>query len=285
MELSERLLLCSALLALAVAAEAQTSQLNSAPLPSFEVASIKRDPRGCGGCAVLFDAGGPDRYAPANVTAKMLIEFAYGVKDFQLSGGPTWINSEGFDIDAKIDDATANQIRQLPHDEQEAQKYLMLQSLLADRFRLKITRGTKDLPLYAIVVAKGGPKLASPARGSDGLPTLPPGTREFTIRSGVCTIRANAEPLSQLASMLSTQLGRIVLDQTGMKGTYNFELQFAVETGPGGAPLPPAQRGTGAEAAPSLFSAIQEQLGLRLESTKAPVETIVIDHIEEPSVN
>jgi len=286
MKFAKRFLLFSALLALAVTvvAEAQSWQSNGVSTQSFEVASIRHDPNSCGGCAIRFDVGGPDRYAPTNITAKWLIELAYGIKDFQLSGGPSWVNSQGFDIDAKIDDLTASHIAHLPRDQQEKQKYLMLRSLLADRFNLKITQGTKYLPVYAIVRAKGGPKLTPAGRGSDGLTTPLPGT-EFTIRSGVCTITAHAEPILQLASMLSTQLGRLVLDQTAVKGTYDFKLQFAVETGPGGALLPPAQRGTGTETAPSLFSAIQEQLGLRLKSTKAPVETIAIDHIEEPSAN
>lgn len=286
MKLLKLFVLWSALSAAAVTvvSQAQPSQSVGVSAASFEVASIKHDPNPCGGCAIRFDMGGPDRYAPTNITAKWLIELAYGIKDFQLSGGPSWVSSQGFDIDAKVDDVTASQIAHLSRDQQEKQKYLMLRSLLADRFNLKITPGTKYLPMYAIVLAKGGPKLTPAGRGSDGLTSPLPRTG-FTIRSGVCTITASSEPISQLASMLSTQLGRLVLDQTGVKGTYDFKLQFAVETGPGGAPLPPAQRGTGTETAPSLFSAIQEQLGLRLKSTKAPVETIAIDHIEEPSAN
>jgi uncharacterized protein (TIGR03435 family) len=105
------------------------------------------------------------------------------------------------------------------------------------------------------------------------------------MNNGLCTIEANAGPLSQLAGMLSIQLRRPVLDQTGMKGTYTFTLQYALEPSPEATPLPPAAQGTGTNTAASLFSAIQEQLGLRLESTKAPVETIVIDHIDEPSEN
>src|SRR6185437_4169201 len=277
-------------------------QSSRAPLPSFEVASIKRDPSGCGGCQILLDGGDPGRYTSKNVTAKWLIELAYNIKDFQLSGGPSWVNSEGFDIDAKIDDATANQIRHLSHDDQEARKALMLESLLADRFNLKITRGAKDMPGYAVVVAKDGSKITevppppppgtSPtralprARGADGLLPLLPGERDISgSRNGVLTIRGSAVPLSQLASMLSEVLGQPVVDETGMKRTYDFKLQYTPETGFGGRPLPPTVQAMKAGNAPSLFSAMQEQLGLRLESTKVPVETIVIDHINEPSEN
>jgi uncharacterized protein (TIGR03435 family) len=277
-------------------ARAQTTQSDAPTAPSFEVASIKRH-TGVGG-AIFLDAGEPGRYTSGNITAKMLIEFAYGIQDFQLSGGPGWIESEHFDIDAKIDEATANELRPLSYDQQQKRKSLMLQSLLADRFGLKITREPKELPVYVLVVAKSGSKLTEvpspgppnrsqwspPARGS-GPPPLPPGGRRMSIGKGICTIDGDAEPLSQLTDMLSMETGRMVLDQTGMKGTYDFDLQFGVDSGPGGMPLPSAAMGNGSDTAPSLFSAIQEQLGLRLESTKAPVQTIVIDHIEEPTPN
>ncbi|HTZ73574.1 MAG TPA: TIGR03435 family protein [Candidatus Aquilonibacter sp.] len=273
----------------------QASQA-AAAAPSFEVASIKRH-TGVGGM-VFLDGGDPGRYTSSNITAKMLVEFAYGIQDFQLSGGPGWIDSERFDIDAKIDETTANKLRPLSYDQQQKLKSMMLQSLLADRFALKVTREPKELPVYALVMAKSGSKLtevappgppdksrwALPAQGS-GPPSLPPGARRMSIKNGVCTIEGNAEPLSQLTDMLSMQTGRMVLDQTGLKANYDFDLQFAVDSGPGGMPLPPGALGSGSETAPSLFSAVQEQLGLRLESTKAPVDTITIDQIEEPTAN
>lgn len=275
-----------------LAAQSQSVSTNS---PTFEVASIKPH-QGHEGMIVL-DGPDPGRYSSMNISAKMLIEAAYGIQDFQLTGGPSWIDSERFDIDAKIDDVTANQLRKLSHEEQETRKGVILRSLLADRFNLKVTHVKKELPVFALVVADKGAKIKQvappppgapfprrPAAGNGPLP-LPAGGKRFSIKAGLCTIEGRAEPLSQLTDMLSMQEGRPVLDQTGMKGTYDFTLEFAVQTGPGGMPLPPAAMGNASETAPSLFSAIQEQLGLRLESTKALTDTIVIDHIDEPSAN
>jgi uncharacterized protein (TIGR03435 family) len=156
---------------------AQSEATAGANPPSFEVASVKHH-AGHEGMTFL-DGPDPSRYTMTNATAKMLIEFAYDIKDFQLSGGPSWIESDRFDVDAKVDDSTASQIRHLPHAQQEARKDLMLRSLLADRFNLKVTRETKELPAYAIVVAKGRSKLTEapppPLPGtSPGPPPLAP---------------------------------------------------------------------------------------------------------------
>ncbi len=273
------------------------------PLPSFEVASIKPHPADNSGRFFINMGCGPDpgRCTPTNATAKMLIQAAYDMKDFQVSGGSSWINSERFDIAAKVEDSQAEQIQKLPRAQQQAQMRLMMQSLLADRFKLKVIRQTKQLAVYALVVANGGPKLAEvpppdpqaspetppPAPGA-GLPTPSPGGSFVAIQNGHAAIKGNATPIADLVSMLSQQLHRQILDQTGLKGTYTFTLQFTPETEFGGGPLPvPPGGGTDTldSGGTSIFTAIQEQLGLRLESTNGPVDTIVIDHIEEPSPN
>jgi uncharacterized protein (TIGR03435 family) len=273
------------------------AQASDAPLPSFEVASIKPHvPDNSPGMRIMM--GGPDvsHFTASNATVKMLIGTAYSVKEFQIAGGPSWINSDHFDIDAKVEDSLAEQLQKLPRAQQQAQTALMLRSLLLDRFKLQITRGTKEASLFALVVAKGGPKLkevpppdpqAAPgppppmARGG-GLPTPAPGQSFMMMMNGLATLSANAQPIANLANLLSLQVGRQVVDQTGLKGTYEYTLQFAPQNTndmPKGPP-PPA----GDDAA-SIFTALQEQLGLRLESTKGPVDTITIDHIEEPSEN
>ena len=260
---------------------------------AFEVASVKRHEGNDG--SMRGDGPDPSQYVATNLPAKLLIEIAYGVKDFQVSGGPSWIESERFDINAKVDDSTAQQMRSLSLDEQRAQKFLMLRTLLADRFKLQITRVSKELPVDALVVAKSGPKLkevpadepaSAPQTPMPGitLPGLKPGDSRISISSGKETFEARALPISKFVDFLSRSQGHTVLDQTGLKGTYDFTLQFTVETGP---LAPPLQ--TDAAAEPSdvetLRVAIQNQLGLKLESTKAPVDTIVIDHIEEPTAN
>lgn len=284
--------------------EPAATQTSDAPPPSFEVASIKKHPPE-GGRGMRVSMGGPDvsRFRASNVTAKMLIATAYSVREFQISGGPDWVNSERWDIDAKVDDALAHELQKLPRQQQEAQQALMLRPLLADRFKLQITRSTKEGNVLALVVAKGGPKLkevpppdphaaavppasAPPERG--GPPPMPPpgGTMMMMNgNAGVATLSSNAIPISNLVNMLSMQVGQQVVDQTGLKGTYQFTLQFAPQMGLGGMPPPPGAEASSNSDEPSIFTALQEQLGLKLESTKGPIDTITIDHIEEPSEN
>ena len=281
------------------------AQASDGPLPSFEVASIKKhatDNDGGRGMRVMI--GGPDvsQFRASNVTAKMLIATAYSVKEFQISGGPSWINSERWDLNAKVEDSLAAQLQKLPRQQQQAQQALMLRSLLAARFKMQITRSTKEGSLLALVIAKGGPKLkevappdphaapmpppVAPERGG-APPTPPPGGSMMMMNgTGVATLSSNAVPIGNLVNMLSMQVGQQVIDQTGLKGTYQFTLQFAPQMGLGGMPPPPGAETSAADSSqPSIFTALQEQLGLKLESTKGQIDTITIDHIEEPSEN
>ena len=248
--------------------------------------------------------GGPDvsRFSATNVSVKSLIEFAYHVEDFQVSRGSGWIASDKFDVDAKVEDSLAEQIQKLPAAQQSDQLKLMVKSLLSERFNLSVTHVTKELPVFALVVAKGGPKLteAAPinaqnssnpgnpspnadARGKD----MRPGQVNFSARDGQVSVTAKATPITDLATMISRQLRRPVLDQTGLKGTYDWTLQWTAGAGLGSGPLAPAPESGDApnSSGTSIFTALQEQLGLRLESTKGLVDTIVIDHIERPSEN
>jgi uncharacterized protein (TIGR03435 family) len=249
--------------------------------------------------------GGPDvsRFRASNVTMKMLIAAAYGVKEFQVLGGPSWIDSERWEIDAKVEDSLGEQLQKLPRQQQQAQQDLMLRSLLLNRFALQVTRGTKEGTVLALVVAKGGPKLkevAPPdshaALGQSSVAAVPgqnsgPGPGQALMMmngsSGLVTMASNAVPIANLVNQLSAQLGEQVVDRTGLKGTYQYRLQFSAlgGVGPDGMPLPPEAETPPQPAAPSVFTALQEQLGLKLESTKGPVATITIDHIEEPSPN
>lgn len=259
--------------------------------PAFEVASIKHHEGSDG--PMRMDGPDPSQYVATNLPVKFLIEVAYGMKDFQVSGGPNWIETERFDIDAKIDDSTAERLRGLSLDEQRAQKFLMLQTLLADRFRLQITRASKELPVDALVVSKNGAKVkevspdepASPPQTpmpGVTIPGLQPGTSRISMGSGKEMFEGRALTISKLVDFLSRSNGRMVIDQTGLKGTYDFTLQFALETGPFGSSPTAAPEANDVE---TLRVALQNQLGLRLESTKAPVDTIVIEHIEEPTAN
>jgi bla regulator protein BlaR1 len=270
---------------------AQSAQTSGAPVPSFEVVSIKPNHSGDARSFVRLQ---PGRFTATAVPTKMLIQFAYDSQDFQLSGGPGWINSEKYDIDAKEEDSAAQALQKLSQFEQMSQIQLMVRSLLADRFKLKISFETKDAAVYALVVANGGPKLsratATPADTNGSTPQVqaPQGPRIGITGRGQIT--ASGVPISMLAQVLSRQLGRQVVDKTGLNGNYDFTLQWTPDEsqslgGPEGPTPTPAVAPPPDSFGPSVFTAIQEQLGLKLESQKAPVEMIVVDHIEVPSEN
>lgn len=273
------------------------SQLETAP--AFEVASVKPNHTGDRGVSIMNAPGG--RLSAKNVALSMLIRIAYKVQDFQVTGGPSWISSERYDIEAKPEGSADPDMRKLTDDQREAamdRQRLRLQALLADRFKLTLHRDTKELPVYALVVAKNGPKLqqstVSPsppeAPNAQGPPKGP--FKGQGMRMGRGDLTANSVRLSFLAEALSNQLGRTVVDKTGLTGLYDFTLKWTPDEGQGqmfkgpgdgreGADAPPPPDASG----PSLFTAIQEQLGLKLESQKGPVEILVIDHVERPTEN
>jgi uncharacterized protein (TIGR03435 family) len=270
----------------------QSPQKTGAPSPSFEVASIK--PNHSRELNISFGFH-PGRFVATGTTAKQLIALAYDVRDLQVSGGPSWVDSERYDIEAKEPDSVVAELPKLPPNQRAEQLRLMVQSLLADRFKLKLRHESKEHPVYALVVAKNGPKLQEAKPGD----TYPNGMKgpdgvghAGMMRMGPGQLAGQGTPMESLARLLSEQLGRTVLDQTGLKGNYDFTLQWTPEQGEammlkgpeGGKPgtdnaAPPESSG------PSIFTAIQEQLGLKLESTKGPVEILVIDHVEKPSEN
>ena len=261
-------------------ARAQNS--SAASILSFEVASIKPDNSGS---SVFLFGFPPGRFTVTNATPKTLIAWAYDVNgtsfqviDDRLLRGPAWISGKRYDVEAKEGDLNADRIGKLPASERNDQIRLMVQSLLADRFKLRVHQETRELPVYALVVAKNGPKMSE-------------STKEPSIRTKAGEITAVAMPTRAIAEMLSRLApsgcappeleGREVRDETGLSGVYDFTLKWTSEPrDPSAADSAP--RGT---AGPSIFTALEEQLGLRLESTKAPVDVIVIDHIEEPTPN
>jgi uncharacterized protein (TIGR03435 family) len=257
-------------------------------VPAFEVASIKPDKSGTGMTTLRTT---PVGFSASNISLKALIQQAYGVEENQILGAPSWLGSERYDIEAKVASSDTDAL----HDLNPDQRRLMLQPLLADRFQLKVHTELKDLPVLALVVAKGGPKLheAKPGdtypnglKGFDG----PGGPGMMLMRPGQLT--AQGVDLWFVAKQLSQQLGRTVQDKTGLTGKYDFTLQWKPDRDPSpmpGAP-PPGEQGPGAtlstdSSEASIFTAVQEQLGLKLESRKAPVEVLVIDHVEAPSEN
>jgi uncharacterized protein (TIGR03435 family) len=185
-----------------------------------------------------------------------------------------------FDIDAKVEDSLVEgEWKKLSFDEQVNQVMLMLRSLLADRFKLRVRHETKELPVYALVLAKNGPKFAEdnthPEIGA-------------ISAHGRGKLEATSSDFSSFVFILSRQPelgGRIILDKTGLPGHYSFTFQWMPENLPATGGQSAASASSSESSGPSLFTALREQLGLRLESTKAPVDTIVIEHIERPTEN
>lgn len=263
--------------------------------PAFEVASIKRvAPPQPGQPIRVMMGNDPGRINLTSVTLRILIMRAYEVKDYQITG-PDWLNSERFDVIAtKPPNTPAEQIP------------LMLQTLLAERFKLALHRETKKLPEYALVGGKNGPKLQkSKEEDSEPAGVAGGGTgggageqrafvgRKGTMRMGLGRVTANGMSISDLANLLSSQLGRPVVDLTGLTGHYDFNLEWTPDqaqrmTSPLGGGLSsdrPAPSTPQTADGPSIFIAVQEQLGLKLQSQKGPVQTLVIDHVEKPTDN
>jgi uncharacterized protein (TIGR03435 family) len=226
----------------------------------FDVASIKPSKNSANGNVVDIAQGG-QRFTATNAPLRLLIMMAYDVNVRQISGGPGWLNSDCYDIEAKPErPASREQIR------------LMLQSLLADRFNLKLHKETRELPMYVLTAENYQSHLHENKAG--GEPHIRRG------RNGQ-TVFENA-PIFQLTWFLSLRLRREVLDKTGLKGNYDFELAWIPDVpGRGDGADNPAPDPTG----PSVFAALHEQLGLRLTATKGPLGILVIDHADKPSAN
>jgi uncharacterized protein (TIGR03435 family) len=275
------------LIALFVLVTAVIGQAQSPPDPQFEVASIKLNTSGTR--AVSIGASSPRVFKAENVWLRFLIETAWNVKDYQLSGGPDWATSNRYDIDARTDtDASFEQMRP------------MLQALLKDRFQLALHRESKDLPVYALVAAKGGIKLKVSAkencitRDPNAPPSAPtPGQTYLSFCGGLATsprsLSGIAISMEQLTTALSNTMQRTVIDQTGFSGPFDVHLEWTEDQStpgfyaPGLAPAVSALPANGS--GPTVFTVLQEQLGLKLESAKGPVTILVIDHAVRPSAN
>jgi uncharacterized protein (TIGR03435 family) len=272
--------------------------------PQFDVVSIKANNSGNGFVRI---GGQPaaGRFVATNATVEMLVTWAYRMQNYQLSAGPGWIQTDKFDVEARSDAGalTPDQTSQ------------MVQSLLADRFLLKTHRATTEGSIYALVVGKNGLKMkrsadqspfggrgargGAPPRGESGpggrgpiafdgpgerrAGPLPPGGARMAPGS----LEIQGVSTAMLAQFLAQQLGRPVIDKTGADGLFAVSLEWATDPnfaglGPGGVRGPDIGAST---SGPSLFTAVEEQLGLRLESTKGPVETLVIDSIQRPQEN
>ncbi|MGA1984329.1 MAG: TIGR03435 family protein [Acidobacteriaceae bacterium] len=242
----KRAITCGMFLLLApIGATAQTQNAR----PTFDVATIKLD--ACGG--PKSNRASADELISADQTLKQLVVLAYSVQSYQVTG-PGWLESVCFDVAGKY-----------PPDTKYRDRWLMLRTLLEDRFHLAVHHETKEMQGYALMVAKSGFKLKPSDPGE--------GSTSGGNQGRVWTFRARKIPMSDLAYELADSLGGVVVDMTSLDGVYDFQLRWASDdmSSPGASDVNPA---------PSIFTALEDTLGLALQRQKVPVDTIVVDHVD-----
>lgn len=246
--------------------------VTAASAQKFEVASIK--PNASNDHRIMMRMAPGGRINMTGITARQLISQAFNVRDFQISGGPAWMASDQWDIQAKAEDSAGERI---PREAMQT----MMRNLLIDRFGLKVREESKETAGYALLPGKNGPKLKTSE--STGGP-------QGMIRMGRGMINTQGATMAMLAQQLSQQLGKPVVDKTGLDGRFDIELRWTPEPGQGpgglGGPPPPPDALPPADAnGPTIFTALQEQLGLRLDTQKATVPVIVVEALSRPSEN
>jgi len=256
--------------ALGPCAQSQTSQDD--PL-TFEVASVKPS-AGCPpACGLIRSTVGSQGYHVEGAFLKTIMTVAYGVTDRQISGGPSWMTTERFDIEAKA-------ARQRTVDD----LHTMLAHLLEERFHLKIRRETRQESVWNLVVAKGGSKMPVHDPGDKDYPPMGPQMARDSD-GGICfALQGHNETMGYLAFILSRNMDRGVIDQTGLPARYDVNLRYLPDgwshpQTPDGTPVP-----VSADCS-DIFTALPKQLGLRLEAGKGPVEFLVVEHVEKPTEN
>lgn len=266
-------------------------------LPKFEVATVKLTKDDDGRSMIRFT---PDGISIHGVQLKMLLRESFGVEDDRILGEPSWVKNR-YDVEAKVDADDAPKLKDLKFDDRRA----MMLPLFQDRFNLKYHHETRDLPIYTLVVAKSGVKMKQsapdpPAKSDDVKPDAPPRPdpagpnapprlgRHGLMSNGRGHLESTGTSTEMLVHILSSELGRTVVDKTGLTGNYDYTLQWTPDdvgtpmggdAGPGKGDISPDSGG------PTLLTALEEQLGLKLESTKTSIDVIVIDRIDPPSEN
>jgi uncharacterized protein (TIGR03435 family) len=261
------MLLLTLSLAFAVSAHGQAEPAAASTItpnpPAFEVVSVKLSKPGCDNMSV---SSPPGRFSAHCTTLLGLLFNAYPTvkPNVSIPGLPGWATSAHFDVDAKADDETAVAMQNLPREEQWKQTQIMLQRAVADRFKLRTHNETREAPIYELVIAKNGFKLKE-APASEH-------SRGNTWNRDHVEVRTG--PIGSFVFMLSDLLSRTVVDKTGLTGNYDIDLKWT----------PDDQQGT-PDAGPTLFTALEEQLGLKLVPARGPVDTFVVDHVEKPTEN
>jgi uncharacterized protein (TIGR03435 family) len=235
------------------------------PMPAFAVASIRPNTNATDGGHHIYNDPENAEFRTVNVSALALLNFAYNIPITQILDAPAWAKTTMWDVTAKADPSTDEQLRKLPHEESRATKRKMVQALLAERFGLKAHLETQELPEYALVVLKTGSKLTESR--SNGL----------SIGLGRAHLSAQGITAPLLCEQLAQIIEQPVVDETALPGRYDVALRWTPDDAP-----PPAPN---TDAAPSFFTAVQEQLGLKLQSKKGPVQVLVLDQLTQPTAN
>lgn len=282
---------CSLTAAIPCPVQQQTRNTTTvAPAYEFEATSIKPNKSDIFSFSPGFTVDG---FRASNANVLYLIRQAYGVAEYELSGGPEWLSTQRYDVEAKMDQSVADALSKLTPAQLKLARQQLLQTLLAERFNLKVHRETKDEPVYFLVIGKNGPKLQYAKTGktsallnADGTPTRDSENMQIIPGSeGGQKIQAFSTRMKSLGDWLTRQLSRPVLDKTGLTGAYDFTLEWIPDTGP--EPAHDAANADGSAGTPgaSTFTALEQQLGLKLEPGKSSIEITVIDHVEKPAAN
>lgn len=252
-------------------------------LPSFDVVSIRPNNTGSGSIRVSID---DDHFEMTNVTFAIMLMNAYNLRPAQLSNLPSWAHSEHFDVKGKVLDGDLEALKKMTPEDRRP----MFQALIRDRFGLQFHMETRPMPVYELTVARGGPKMQALPEQTDAekeaaeknpAASAERGSLNVNQTPGGILITAGGVKMSTLVATLSNYAGRTVLDKTGLPADYTFQLRWLPEE----ASAPHGDAGSTAEPLPSLFTAIQEQLGLRMVAGKGDVELMVIDHVDHPTDN
>jgi uncharacterized protein (TIGR03435 family) len=273
----------SALPASTAAGQASAPTANAvATLPAWDVSTIKPSAKDVRNSMLMFT---PDGVRITNVPLFFVVRESFGLEDDRIFGGPAWAKSTNFDIEAKVAPEDAPKLKSLNFD----QRRQMLVTLLQDRCGLKFHHETRDMPVYDLVIAKGGSKLTAskpdpPAdEGGEKRPN------RMLMMNGRGHVESTGADIHGLSRILSSQLHRTVIDKTGLSGNYDYKLDWtpddAVPAVAKGADAATDNASTQDNAGPSLFTALEEQLGLKLEASKGPVDVVVIDGLEQPTAN
>lgn len=258
-----------ALLLLTATAAATHAQTTPSPTtPAFDVASIRPHTPLLHEGNHIWSSASDGNFRTQNISLKALIQFAFTMPESRIIDAPAWTTSQFFDIEAKSTDEALNQrLHDLPSDQAKPIKLAMIQALLADRFGLKTHREQRELPIYELVVAKSGAKLTPSKSGG------------LTINHGSYYFNGQGITMPLIAQELARDAGRVIIDKTNLPGRFDIDLRWQPDD------APPMKLNGEELSLPSLFTALQEQLGLRLEPTKGPVDVLVIDSVQQPTAN